>query len=58
MTFAHVTVRGDAARYSKSLTFLELFADLRNRTGYVKPAAEWIDTLRAKRVELLAPERD
>ena len=33
MTFAHVAMRGDAARCAKSLAFLELFAHLRNRAA-------------------------
>src|SRR4030095_16063002 len=57
MTFSHVAMRGDAAGCAKSLAFLKLFAHLRDRSGYLKAAAERLDAFRTKRVQFLAPER-
>ena len=58
MTFAHVTMRGNAAGCAKGLAFLKLFTHLDNRSGYLKAAAEWLDAFRTKRVEFFAPQRD
>jgi hypothetical protein len=58
MTFAHVAMRSNAAGCAKGLAFLKLFAHLRNRAGYLKAAAEWLDAFRTKRVEFFAPQRD
>src|SRR6185369_4847927 len=58
MTLAHVAMRRDAARCAKGLAFPEPFAHLRNRSGHLKATTEWVKTLRAKRVELFAPQCD
>src|SRR5438552_3081206 len=58
MTLAHVAMRGNAAGCTKGLAFLKFFAHLRNRSGYLKAAAEWLDAFCTKRVEFFAPQRD
>src|SRR6266404_6388027 len=58
VALAHVAMRRDAARRTKSLAFFELLAHLRNRSAYLKTCAERLDAFRPKRIEFFAPQRD
>src|SRR5262249_32760564 len=58
VAFAHVAMRGDAARCTKRLGFLKLLAHLRNRSAYVKTRTERLDTFRAKCIKFFASQRD
>jgi len=58
VAFSHVAMRRDAARRTKRLAFFKLTAYLGNRSACLKTRTERIDTLRAKRLEFLAAQRD
>ena len=55
MTLAHIAMRRDAPRRTKSLAFFELLAHLRNGSVCLKPRSERLDALRAERIEFFAP---